>query len=240
MASLSPSTSAIRISNVSASRRTKLADRNVRATRRRHPGTRVAMKFFGAVSGPRVGREIRGTRLPFFRSWEFPARQPRVRCPSARFRSRAASRAPKPRDSARIKTSSIQATHKWLFGLLRAVPDGGLQLRAMEPGPSIAELFAHIHYVRLLFVSEDAPECARLVPDNEWSAEPDSDRMAQLLNESASAVRDAVKSQNCIGPGNEHALRPSDSYAPANDLARGLSSWPNQIGAQDGRPRNKR
>jgi uncharacterized damage-inducible protein DinB len=88
-----------------------------------------------------------------------------------------------------------------LVNLLRAVPDGGLQLKAMEGGPSIAELFAHIHYVRLVFVYEDAPECARQVPDKEWSAEPDSDRMSRLLNESASAVREAVKSRVASGEG---------------------------------------
>jgi uncharacterized damage-inducible protein DinB len=82
-----------------------------------------------------------------------------------------------------------------LVNLLRAVPEGGLAVRAMEGSPSVAELFTHIHYVRLVFVSEDAPEFARKLPDEEWLAERDPDRIPQMLNESAQAVRDAVKSR---------------------------------------------
>jgi uncharacterized damage-inducible protein DinB len=80
-----------------------------------------------------------------------------------------------------------------LINLLRALPQGGLEVRAMEGSPSIAELFTHIHYVRLVFVFEDAPEFAREVPKQEWVAERDPGRIAQMLNDSARAVRDAVK-----------------------------------------------
>jgi uncharacterized damage-inducible protein DinB len=82
-----------------------------------------------------------------------------------------------------------------LLNLLRALPEGGLEARAMEGSPSIAELFTHIHYGRLVIVFEDAPEFARDVPDEEWAAERDRNRLAQMLNESAKAVRDAVKSR---------------------------------------------
>ena len=82
-----------------------------------------------------------------------------------------------------------------LVNLLRALPEGGLEVRAMEGSPSVAELFTHIHYVRLVFVFEDAPEFARDLPKEEWVVEPDPDRIAQMLNDSASAVRDAVKSR---------------------------------------------
>ena len=51
-----------------------------------------------------------------------------------------------------------------LLNLLRALPEGGLEAKAMEDSPSVAELFTHIHYVRLVFVSEDAPESARMLP----------------------------------------------------------------------------
>ena len=44
-----------------------------------------------------------------------------------------------------------------LLNLLRALPEGGLEARAMEGSPSISELFTHIHFVRLGFVFEDAP-----------------------------------------------------------------------------------
>ena len=79
-----------------------------------------------------------------------------------------------------------------LINLLRALPEDALTLKPMEGSPSIGELFAHIHYVRLVFVSEDAPEFARPLPD-EWVQVVDRDRMAEMLNESAKAVRDAVQ-----------------------------------------------
>src|ERR1700704_120618 len=76
-----------------------------------------------------------------------------------------------------------------LLNLLRALPKGGLEARAMEGSPSIAELFTHIHYVRLVFVFEDAPEFARSLPEEEWVVEPEPGRIAQMLNDSAKAVR---------------------------------------------------
>ena len=80
-----------------------------------------------------------------------------------------------------------------LVNLLRALPEGGLDVRPMNGSPSIAELFTHIHYVRLVFVFEDAPEFARPVPESEWVVERDPGRIAQMLNDSAQVVRDAVK-----------------------------------------------
>jgi uncharacterized damage-inducible protein DinB len=82
-----------------------------------------------------------------------------------------------------------------LINLLRAIPKTEFDVRAMHGSPSIAELFGHIHYVRLVFVSEDVPELASDVPSEEWMAEPDPVRMTQLLNDSAKAVREAVKSR---------------------------------------------
>lgn len=80
-----------------------------------------------------------------------------------------------------------------LLNLLRALPEGGLAARAMEGSPSIAQLFTHIHFVRLVFVFEDAPEFAGNLPEEEWVVERDPGRIAQMLNDSARAVRDAVK-----------------------------------------------
>jgi uncharacterized damage-inducible protein DinB len=82
-----------------------------------------------------------------------------------------------------------------LLNLLRALPEGGLEARAMEGSPSIAQMFTHIHFVRLVFVFEDAREFARNLPEEEWVAERDAGRIAQMLNDSASAVRDAVKNK---------------------------------------------
>jgi uncharacterized damage-inducible protein DinB len=80
-----------------------------------------------------------------------------------------------------------------LVNLLRALPDGALEAKAMESSPSIAQLFAHIHYVRLIFIVEDAPEFARPLPEQEWAVDHDCDRLARMLAESAAAVREAVK-----------------------------------------------
>jgi hypothetical protein len=51
----------------------------------------------------------------------------------------------------------------------------------------------HIHYVRLVFVLEDSPEFGKPLPEGEWRAEHDHDRIAEMLNESAAVVRNAVK-----------------------------------------------
>lgn len=86
-----------------------------------------------------------------------------------------------------------------LVNLLEALPIGGLEARAMEDSPSIAELFTHIRYVRLSTVSENATEFAQNHPEfvlqdnDEWVAERDIGLIAQMLNDSAKAVRDAVK-----------------------------------------------
>ena len=80
-----------------------------------------------------------------------------------------------------------------LVNLLRLVPEGGLMARAMVEGPSIAELFTHIHSVRLAFVAEDAPEFAAEPPDQEWVNESDPERIAEMLNDSARVVRNAVQ-----------------------------------------------
>jgi uncharacterized damage-inducible protein DinB len=80
-----------------------------------------------------------------------------------------------------------------LVNLLRAVPADGLEIRAMQGSPTIAEMFTHMHFVRLIFVYEDAPEFARKLPDQEWATERDKSRIAQMLKESAEAVRAAAK-----------------------------------------------
>ena len=80
-----------------------------------------------------------------------------------------------------------------LVNLLRALPEGGLDVKPMDSSPSIAQLFTHIHYVRLVFITEDAPEFGKDLPETEWLAERDPARIAQMLNDSAAAVRAAVK-----------------------------------------------
>ena len=96
-----------------------------------------------------------------------------------------------------------------LVNLLKLVPPGGLEVKAMEGSPTVAQMFTHIHYVRLVFVAEDAPEFARPMPESEWQAESDVGRIAQMLNESARVVRDAVKSRVAKGQAmNQHFDHP--------------------------------
>lgn len=82
-----------------------------------------------------------------------------------------------------------------LVNLLRVLPEGAMDVRTVEGGPSVAQMFTHMHYVRLIFVSEDAPEFVQALPDQEWQDERDPARIVQMLNESARAVRDAVKNR---------------------------------------------
>ena len=85
-----------------------------------------------------------------------------------------------------------------VVNLLRLVPPGGLGARASEGGLTVAQLFTHIHYVRLVFVEENAPEHARPTPE-EWVDERDPDRIAALLAESARVVREAVAGRLAAG-----------------------------------------
>lgn len=82
-----------------------------------------------------------------------------------------------------------------LLNLLRTVPEGGLAARAMEGSPSVSEMVTHMHHERMVSVLEETPEFAKDVPGEEWAAEPDPDRIAEMLTESAELVRSAVRSR---------------------------------------------
>ena len=92
-----------------------------------------------------------------------------------------------------------------LVNFLRVVPVGGMDARAMPGSPTVAQMFNHIHHVRMVFVAEDAPEFApgfvEPTTEEEWKAEHDRGRLAQMLNESARVVRDAVKGRLETGKG---------------------------------------
>lgn len=79
-----------------------------------------------------------------------------------------------------------------LLNLLRALRDDDLDLRASPDSPTVAQLFMHMHYCRLVFVAEDVPEVAVQVPQGEWRSERDRVRIEALLNESAVAMHEAV------------------------------------------------
>jgi uncharacterized damage-inducible protein DinB len=86
-----------------------------------------------------------------------------------------------------------------LLNLLRAVSQDGLQARATPDSPTVAQLFTHIHYVRLVFVFEDAPERAVELPTAEWVDERNVEQIATWLRASGAAVRDAVRGRLASG-----------------------------------------
>jgi uncharacterized damage-inducible protein DinB len=88
-----------------------------------------------------------------------------------------------------------------LVNLARALPPGGLEVRATANSPTVAEMLTHMHYVRLVFLSEDMPETAPNLPAREWSGEVTKESIAAALEQSAAAVREAV--ENCIRSGQE-------------------------------------
>jgi uncharacterized damage-inducible protein DinB len=90
---------------------------------------------------------------------------------------------------------SWDRNHAITVNLLRALPEGSLDLRAAEGSPTVAEMFTHMHYVRVVFVFEDAPEIEGGRPHNEWTGERDPGRIAALLQDSARMVREAVRTR---------------------------------------------
>ena len=82
-----------------------------------------------------------------------------------------------------------------LINLLRLVPADLMDLRGTATSHSLGELFTHMHYCRLVFVFEDAPDIVPIEPKGEWAVERDRDRLVQKLNESCAAVRDAVRAR---------------------------------------------
>lgn len=80
-----------------------------------------------------------------------------------------------------------------LINLLHMVADDAMDLRPVEGSPTIAQLFTHMHYCRLVFVEEDAPEFARPVPVGEWQSVQDKRTLEIMLRDSAAAVGEAVR-----------------------------------------------
>ena len=94
-----------------------------------------------------------------------------------------------------VLLDSWNRNNRILVNLLHSIPEDRLKTRAMDDGPSVAELLTHIHYVRLVFVAEDAPEFAEPLPSQEWQGEANRERIADMLNDSANTVLRAVKSR---------------------------------------------
>jgi uncharacterized damage-inducible protein DinB len=94
-----------------------------------------------------------------------------------------------------VLLDSWERNNEILVNLLLVIPEGGLKAKALESSPSVAQAINHIHYVRLVFIIEDAPEFAVDQPDEEWSELGDTERLIGNLIESAKLVRDAVRSR---------------------------------------------
>ena len=94
---------------------------------------------------------------------------------------------------------SWDRNNRILVNLLGAIPPDAMDVRAPPDSPTVAQMFAHVHYVRLVFVQEDAPELAVEMPREEWAQERDRERLAGLLNASARVVRDAVEGRLAAG-----------------------------------------
>ena len=110
----------------------------------------------------------------------------------------------KPRDDQPLLDALLDAWDRGnavLLNLLRAIPPGRLEARAMEGSPTIAEMFTHMHHERMVSVFENAPEHAGPVPDREWNPEPDTERIADMLIESSRCVRSAVEGRIAAGRG---------------------------------------
>lgn len=96
-----------------------------------------------------------------------------------------------------------------LVNLLRAILPDALALRPADASATIGQQFAHMHYVRLVFVQENAPEFSRPLPEEEYKLDLDPDQIARQLAQSAQVVRDAVRGRLTSGtPMNQHFDHP--------------------------------
>jgi uncharacterized damage-inducible protein DinB len=92
-----------------------------------------------------------------------------------------------------------------LLDLLRALPEGGLEAKAMEGSPTIAVQFSHSHSTRLFFINQTAPEFSKDLVElfrqdgENRLAERNLERIAAGLEASAKAVRDAVQNRTETG-----------------------------------------
>ncbi len=94
---------------------------------------------------------------------------------------------------------SWDRNHRITVNLLRALPPDSLGLRAADGSPTVAQMFTHMHYCRLVFAFENAPEVQASEPEDEWRDERDPARIEALLNESAVVLREAVRSRLASG-----------------------------------------
>jgi uncharacterized damage-inducible protein DinB len=96
---------------------------------------------------------------------------------------------------------SFQRNNTILLNLLRALPEGGMDARAIEGSQSVGVQFSHVQNTRLFWLEQVAPEFGEGLiqlfgqDGDDWLAERDPQRITQALNESARAICDAVKNR---------------------------------------------
>lgn len=94
---------------------------------------------------------------------------------------------------------SFQRNNTILLNLLWALPEGGMDARALEGSLSVGEQFAHIQNTRLFWLEQVAPEFwegqTQLFSKDgdDWIAERHPQRIEEALRASAQAVCDAMK-----------------------------------------------
>lgn len=116
---------------------------------------------------------------------------------------------PSPANLLEAVLDSWDRNNQILVNLLRAIPAGGMDVRAMATSPSVAEMFAHMIYVRLVFIVEAASEWAAPEDPEKWISESDPERLVVGLESSARAVRDAVNDHLLSGkPMQQHYDHP--------------------------------
>lgn len=96
-------------------------------------------------------------------------------------------------DLLEVLLGAWERNNRILVNLLRALPPGGLETRALPGHPTVAQMLTHVVYVRLILVEENAPEAAAPVPEAEWIAQTDREVIVRELDVSAAAVREAVR-----------------------------------------------
>lgn len=92
-----------------------------------------------------------------------------------------------------------------LRNLLHALPEGGMDAKAMQTSPSVAEQYSHIHHARQFWLAQVAPELVEGLPSlfqqgaGGWLAERDPVRIELALEQSARAVIEAVRDRLLSG-----------------------------------------
>jgi uncharacterized damage-inducible protein DinB len=94
---------------------------------------------------------------------------------------------------------SFQRNNTILLNLLRTLPEGGMDAKAIEGSQSVGVQFSHIQNTRLFWLQQVAPEFGEGLiqlfrqDGDDRIAERDPQRIEEALRASAQAVCDAVK-----------------------------------------------